>query len=172
METEKELRETTDFFMDNDFQELGEFYDRTELRTRVVVLDQDDKEVHDAHEAARHLADRHDLRLAFSGDSDVMQSFDKEFQFLSRNLKETGAFEAMVVVNHNQQRIQHGLHHHHNQNQEQSIKEFINRESVSAMDDLNADTLLTLSMLTEPLYLAFVDLELWDEIDNLEKAEM
>ena len=40
------------------------------------------------------------------------------------------------------------------------------------MDDLNADTLLTLSMLTEPLYLAFVDLELWDEIDNLEMAEM
>ena len=101
METEKELRETSDFFMENDFQELGEFYDRTELRTRVVVLDQDDKEVHDAYEAARHLADRHDLRLAFSGDSDVMQSFDKEYKFLSRNLKETGAFEAMVLINHN-----------------------------------------------------------------------
>ena len=40
------------------------------------------------------------------------------------------------------------------------------------MDDFNADTILTLSMLTEPLYLAFVDLNLWDEVENLEKAEM
>lgn len=40
------------------------------------------------------------------------------------------------------------------------------------MDDLNADTILTLSMLTEPLYIAFVDLELWDDVEMLEKAKM
>lgn len=100
MDAGKELREVTDFYMENEFQQLGEFYDRTELRTRVVVLDQDDKEIHDAYEAARHLADRHDLRLAFSSDQDVMQAFDKKYQFLTRNQESTGAFEAMVLINH------------------------------------------------------------------------
>ena len=86
MDAGKELREVTDFFMENDFQQLGEFYDRTELRTRVIVLDQDDKEIHDANLAARHLADRHDLRLAFSGDQDVMQQYDKKYKSLTKNL--------------------------------------------------------------------------------------
>lgn len=36
------------------------------------------------------------------------------------------------------------------------------------MDDFNADTILTFSMLDEPLYLAFVDLTLWD--DEIEAA--
>ena len=37
------------------------------------------------------------------------------------------------------------------------------------MDDYNADTILTIGMLDEPLLLAFVDLNLWD--DNIDAAE-
>lgn len=62
-----------------------------------------------------------------------------------------------------------GLHARHDFNQEQSIKEFVNRESISLLDDLNADTVLTFSMLEEPLLLAFVDLNLWDK--DKDKAE-
>jgi hypothetical protein len=54
-----------------------------------------------------------------------------------------------------------GLHPRHNKNQEQSIKEFVNRESVSILDDLNSDTILTLGMMEIPLLICFVDLELW-----------
>ena len=45
----------------------------------------------------------------------------------------------------------------------------MNRESISLLDDLNADTILTFSMLEEPLLLAFVDLQLWDK--DKDKAE-
>ena len=37
------------------------------------------------------------------------------------------------------------------------------------LDDLNADTILTLSMLDEPLLLAFVDLNLWDSDEEAAK---
>ena len=62
-----------------------------------------------------------------------------------------------------------GLHGRHQFNQEQSIKEFVNKESISLLDDLNADTILTFNMVEEPLLLAFVDLSLWEKDEK--KAE-
>jgi hypothetical protein len=47
---------------------------------------------------------------------DVMEKFDKKYQYLSRNLEQSGAFEAMVLIPHTTQKIQHGLHMHHNEN--------------------------------------------------------
>jgi hypothetical protein len=55
-----------------------------------------------------------------------------------------------------------GMHPAHNHNAEQTVKEFVNRGSVAPIDDLNADTILTFSMMDEPLLLIFVKLNLWD----------
>ena len=60
-----------------------------------------------------------------------------------------------------------GLHTRHDNNQEQSIKEFVNKESIFVLDDLNADTILTFNMLEEPLLIAFVDLDLWNKDEKL-----
>lgn len=75
------------------------------MRTRVIVLDQDAKELHDSNEAARHLADRHDLRFAFTSDKGVMDEYDKKYKYLTYNLKNTGEYEALVVINHEKQKI-------------------------------------------------------------------
>jgi hypothetical protein len=56
-----------------------------------------------------------------------------------------------------------GLHAHHNERAEHSVFEFVNRDSIGPLDDLNSDTILALSLLDEPLLLAFVDLNLWDK---------
>ena len=72
-----ENRETTSFFK-NDYPALGSFYENTEFKTRVLVLDTDEQEVHDANEAARHLADRHDLRFGYSDNEEVMDLFDRD----------------------------------------------------------------------------------------------
>lgn len=54
------------------------------------------------------------------------------------------------------------LHHYHNRNQEQSIKDFVNRESLSYLEDLNADNLATIGPVAVemPLLLAFVRVDL------------
>jgi len=157
---ETENVENTDFFKFN-YPPMGSFYENAEFKTRVVVMNQDDKELHDAHEAARHLADRHDLRFGYSSDLSLMRAYDKKHNYLTRNFNKNGAFEALISINHQDEHVQMGLHPRHNKNQEQSIKEFVNRESVSILDDLNSDTILTLGMLEVPLLLSFVDLELW-----------
>ena len=46
----------------------------------------------------------------------------------------------------------------------------MNRESVSILDDLNSDTILTLGMLEVPILLSFVDMELWEK-DKYEAEE-
>jgi hypothetical protein len=84
---------------------LGEFYERTELRTRVLVLDKDEKELHDSNEAARHLADRHDLRFAFTSDDSVMTEYDTKYKYLTMNKQRTGEYEALVVINHQGNKI-------------------------------------------------------------------
>jgi len=38
------------------------------LKTRVIILEKEPRQIHDALEAARHLADRYDLRFGFSRD--------------------------------------------------------------------------------------------------------
>lgn len=43
-----ENRETTEFFS-QDFPSLGEFFDNTEQKTRVLVFDTDEEEVHEAN---------------------------------------------------------------------------------------------------------------------------
>ena len=118
----------TPFFKDH-YPPLGSFFEHSELVTRVFVLDQDSKETHDAYEAARHLADRHDLRFAFSGDLDLMKKFDKKYKYLTNNQKRYGAFEAMLLVNHDENFIHRGLHMlaRAHMNHEQSITEFVNR---------------------------------------------
>ena len=63
-----------------------------------------------------------------------------------------------------------GLHPNHNQNAEQTLKEFVNRESITVFDDLNADTILPLSMIEEPILLIFMDSGLWDT--NPEQARI
>ena len=64
---------------------MGSFYDNAEFKTRVVVMNQDSKELHEAHEAARHLADRHDLRFGYSSDENLMRSYDKKKGYLTHN---------------------------------------------------------------------------------------
>ena len=93
------MRETTPFFKEN-YPPLGSFFVHQELTTRVIILDQDPKEVHEANEAARHLANRYDLRFAYSGDEDVMKDFDSKHHYLRNNQLRNGAFEALVVANH------------------------------------------------------------------------
>ena len=143
---------------------MGTFFVDSEFRTRVLVLDQDEKELHESNDAARHLADRHDLRFGFVSDMQVMKRYDDEKHYLTENLNHGkgpmgGAFEALVVYNHVTSSIAYGLHGHHNFNQEMNIREFVNRESVATMDDYNADTAITFGMVDEPLFITFVDLD-------------
>ena len=56
-----------------------------------------------------------------------------------------------------------GLHPHHDENQEESIAEFVNKYSTGVLDDLNADTVQTYALMDDALLLAFVDLEMWDK---------
>ena len=86
--------------MDNDYRELGSFFTNAEQLTRVLLLDDDDKEVHESMEVARHLADRHDLRFGHSGEYDVMHDFDKKYLFLTHNKKKYGEFESLILYNH------------------------------------------------------------------------
>lgn len=58
------------------------------------------KELHNANLAARHLADRYDLRFAYSEDNDVMEDFDKKYRYLKNNRIRTGKFEALIVIDH------------------------------------------------------------------------
>ena len=112
---EKESVESTDFFV-SQYPPLGKFYEEAEFKTRVLVLDQDEKELHDAYEAARHLADRHDLRFGFSSEEVVLRAYDKKTGALTHNFERNGAFEALVTVNHQEERVQMGLHPRHNKN--------------------------------------------------------
>ena len=132
-------------------------------------MDTDEEEVHDANEAAKHLADRHDLRFGYSDNEEVMVRFDKETHLLSRNQDEFGNYEALVTINHHKEKVGMGLHMRHSRKLEQSIRDFVNRESVSVHDDLNADTILTFGMQQVPLLLEFVDLDLWEK--DKEEAE-
>ena len=129
--------------MDNDYQELGSFYINSEQRTRVLLLDDDEKEVHESMEVARHLADRHDLRFGFSEDYEVLQDFDKKYQYLTRNKQMYGEFEALILYNHMRHQLSMGNNMFHNDNAEDGIREFINRESLGPVEDFNADTVLT-----------------------------
>ena len=98
---------------------MGTFFVDSEFRTRVLVLDQDEKELHDSNIAARHLADRHDLRFGFVNDLQVMKKYDDEIHYLTENLKhneKSGSFEALVVYNHLQKKLAYGLHGYHNYN--------------------------------------------------------
>jgi hypothetical protein len=56
-----------------------------------------------------------------------------------------------------------GLHNGHNPNAEQSIKDFVNRESISDLDDINSESINTISMISDdmPILLVFIDLDLW-----------
>lgn len=56
-----------------------------------------------------------------------------------------------------------GLHSGHNHNAEQSIKDFVNRESISDLDDINSESINTISMISDdmPILLVFIDLDLW-----------
>ena len=105
----------TPFFKDN-YRALGRFFDHAELITRVIVLDNDPQEIHDAMEAARHLADRHDLRFALTTDVDVMKTFDNKYKYLRNNMRKDHAFEALALWNHDDTHLQMGLHHHHDHN--------------------------------------------------------
>ena len=76
-----------------------------------------------------------------------------------------------------------GLHNGHNPNAEQSIKDFVNRESISDLDDINSESINTILMISDdmPILLVFIDLDLWkkdkeaaeqqrDIIENVVKA--
>ena len=97
---------------------MGSFYENTEQKTRVLILDTDDEEVHEANEAAKHLADRHDLRFGYSNNDEIMARFDKETGLLSRNKNEFGEFETLVTVNHQNEKVGMGLHMRHSRNLE------------------------------------------------------
>ena len=56
-----------------------------------------------------------------------------------------------------------GNHMFHNENSEEGIFEFVNRESLGPVEDLNADTILTFSLLDDPILLVFVDLKVKDQ---------
>ena len=87
-----------------------------------------------------------------------MKNYDEKYHFLTNNLVSSGEFEALVVYNHFDKKTQHGMHAFHNDHHEQTIKEFVNRDSVGPVDDLHADTILTYSLMDEPLMLVFCDL--------------
>jgi hypothetical protein len=84
---------------------MGSYYDNAEFKTRVIVMNQDNKELHDAHEAARHLADRHDIRFGYSSDEALMRSYDKVHGYLTKNFKASGAFESLISINHQDEHI-------------------------------------------------------------------
>jgi hypothetical protein len=74
-----------------------------------------------------------------------------------------GTYDTFLVVNHRDQHSQMGLHNGHNPNAEQSIKDFVNRESISDLDDINSESINTISMVSDdmPILLVFIDLDLW-----------
>mmetsp|Transcript_7894 Transcript_7894/g.13238 ORF Transcript_7894/g.13238 Transcript_7894/m.13238 type:complete len:414 (+) Transcript_7894:157-1398(+) len=159
-----ENREVTPFFLENPYQAQGSFFKNSELRTRALILDENMEEVHDAYLSARHLADRHDLRFAFSTNTQILKSFDKKFNFLTMNQRMNGEYEALVVFNHFEKKTQMGLHPNHNEFAEQSILEFVNRDSMGPVDDFNADTALPYSIVEmEPLLLIFTQLDIWEK---------
>ena len=86
------------------------------------------------------------MRFGYTDNDEIMVRFDKETGLLTKNKQNSGEFEALVTVNHNNEKVGMGLHMRHSKNLEQSVKEFVNRESVSWHDDLNADTILTFGM--------------------------
>jgi hypothetical protein len=84
---------------------MGYFYDNAEFKTRVVVMNQDSKELHDANEAARHLADRQDLRFGYSSEETLMRIYDKKHKYLTHNFENSGSFEALISINHQDEHI-------------------------------------------------------------------
>ena len=52
-------------------------------KKRVLVLDENINEKHEAEEAARHLADLPGLLFGYVGNRDVLEEFDKKHHFLS-----------------------------------------------------------------------------------------
>ncbi len=90
------------------------FYENQYLKTRVLVLDENINEKHEAEEAARHLADLPGLLFGYVGNRDVLEEFDIRHSFLSQNVMyaQNGvhhrgiekksiddAFEAVVIKN-------------------------------------------------------------------------
>lgn len=57
---------------------IDEYWKKAELKARVLVLDKNPIEKHEANEAARHLADRFELRFGFSDDEFVLDDFDEK----------------------------------------------------------------------------------------------
>ena len=92
-----------------------------------------------------------------------MADFDKKYRYLKNNRIRNGVFEALIVIDHDNNWTQEGLHAHHDEKQEVAISEFVNKFSISILDDLNADTLQAYSMIDDPLLLVFVDLEMWEK---------
>mmetsp|Transcript_19714 Transcript_19714/g.30431 ORF Transcript_19714/g.30431 Transcript_19714/m.30431 type:complete len:167 (+) Transcript_19714:979-1479(+) len=97
------------------------------------------------------------MRFGFSDEYEVMESFDKKYQYLTRNKKKYNEYEALILYNHHERQFSFGNHMFHNENAESSIKEFVNRESISVIEDFNADTVLAFSLIEDPLLLVFAD---------------
>lgn len=89
---------------------LDKLYDNSVLKTRVILLDKEPKEIHDHIEAAKHLADRYDLRFGFSRDDKVLQDYDNRYAYLTNHRMIFGTYETTLVVNHRDQHAQMGLH--------------------------------------------------------------
>lgn len=96
----KEWVEHTDFIGPRNQMLLGDFYHHAVLQTRVIVLDRDPKELHDANQAARHLADRHDLRFSFSRDPNLLAAYDQRTKYLTAHERMFKSYEALVLTNH------------------------------------------------------------------------
>lgn len=74
----------------------------------------------------------------------------------------SGRFESVVAFNHFDKKTAFGMHAHHNHNAEHSLAEFVNRESIGAVEHFNADTALTFAQIDEPLLLVFSDVKVWE----------
>lgn len=92
----------------------------------------------------------------------MLELYDKKYNYLSAKKQIFGKFESLVLTNHRTIHLPYALHHYHNQDQEENIKDFVNRESLSYLEDLNADTISTVNQVAKewPLLLCFVDLDL------------
>lgn len=154
-----EWTEETDFINSEKPAPLGDIFEHSVLKTRVLVLDQDAKELHDAQVAARHLADRVELRFGFNRDEAVLKEYDDKYHDLKNKKEMKGTYDGLVVINHRDNRVPMHLHFFHNEFQEQSIRDFVTRESFSYLEDLNADTIHTVAHVGRdmPILLCFVD---------------
>ena len=113
--THDEIREVTPFMKDN-FLPMGPFFKHALQKSRVLIIDENKKEDHEAFMAARHLADRPEVRFAHSDHHEIIQDFGNilQFNWYGRNSENDDDAEGVFIWNHHDKKIQMGLHPHHN----------------------------------------------------------